>query len=93
MNIVANQELFFVFDDKGVRAMGAVVRFDISRISIECVSSSQSASLKLQRMASASDSPSFASSHGVSIDDVAVPIDSIRRPAQVYPPVARAGLS
>jgi len=27
MNIVANQELFFVFDDKGVRAMGAVVRF------------------------------------------------------------------
>jgi hypothetical protein len=58
MNIGPSQDLFFVFDDKAVRAMGPrlirlVTRFGTSRISTECVSSSQSASLKRPKMASA----------------------------------------
>ena len=97
MNIVPNQDLFFVFDDKAVRAMGAAfdqacrslrhfahfdrVRELVAKRIIEAAKNGERDPIRLQWQAVV----------GFSFDDVSMPVDSIRRRVPVYAPIARLG--
>jgi hypothetical protein len=96
MNIAPNQE-FFVFDDNAIRAMGAAfdqachsfrnfahfdrVRELVAKRIIEAAKNGERDPIRLHWQAVM----------GFSFDDVAVPVDSIRRRVPVYAPIARLG--
>ena len=97
MNIVPNQDLFFVFDDKDFRAMGAAfdqacrslrhfahldrVRELVAKRIIEAAKNGERDPIRLHWQAV----------RGFSIDEVPIPVDSVRRnlPVPVYAPIAR----
>ena len=98
MNIVHDQDLFFVFDDEAVRAMGAVdqacrslrhfahfgrVRELVAKRIIEAAKNGERDPIRLHWQAVM----------GFSLDDVSMPVDSVRRnlPVPVYAPIARLG--
>jgi hypothetical protein len=99
MNVGPDQNLFFVFDDEAVRAMGAA--FDQACRSLQHFAHFDRVSeLVAKRIIEAAKNGErdptrlhWQAVMGFSIDDVAVPIDSIRRRVRVYPPIARLGLS
>ena len=97
MNIVSNQDLFFVFDDKAIRAMGAAfdqachsfrnfahfdrVREAVAKRIIEAAKNGERDPIRLQWQAVI----------GFSFDDVSMPVDSVGRnlPVPVYASIAR----
>ena len=99
MNIGPNQDLFFVFDDEAVRAMGAAfdqachsfrnfahfdrVRELVAKRIIEAAKKGERDPIRLQWQAVM----------GFSFDDVSIPADSVGRnlPVPVYAPIARLG--
>jgi hypothetical protein len=97
MNIVPNQEPFFVFDDKAICAMGAAfdqtchsfrnfahfdrVRELVAKRIIEATKNGERDPIRLQWQAIV----------GFSFDDVSMPADNIRRRVPVYAPIARLG--
>jgi hypothetical protein len=99
MNIVSNQDLFFVFDDEAVRAMGAGfdqacrslrhfahfgrVRELVAKRIIEAAKNGERDPIRLHWQAVM----------GFSLDDVSMPVDSVRRnlSVPVYAPIARLG--
>jgi hypothetical protein len=99
MNIVPNQDLFFLFDDKAVRAMGAAfdqachsfrnfahfdrVRELVAKRIIEAAKNGERDPIRLQWQAIM----------GFSFDEVSIPVDSVRRnlPVPVYAPIAQLG--
>jgi hypothetical protein len=99
MNIVSGQDLFFVFDDKAVRAMGAAfdracrslwhfAHFDrvhelVAKRIIEAAKNGERDPIRLHWQAVM----------GFSLDDVSMPVDSVRRnlSVPVYAPIARLG--
>jgi hypothetical protein len=96
MNIVSNQDLFFVFDDKAIRAMGAAfdqachsfrnfahfdrVREVVAKRIIEAAKNGERDPIRLQWQAVI----------GFSFDDVSMPVDSVGRnlPVPVYASIA-----
>jgi hypothetical protein len=99
MNIVPNQDLFFVFDDEAVRAMGAAfdqachsfrnfahferVRVLVAKRIIEAAKNGERDPIRLHWQAVM----------GFSFDEVSIPVDSVRRnlPVPAYAPIARLG--
>jgi hypothetical protein len=99
MNIVPNQDLFFVFDDKAVRAMGAAfdqachsfrnfahldrVRELVAKQIIEAAKNGERDPTRLHWQAVV----------GFRFDDASIPADSVGRnlPVPVYAPIARLG--
>ena len=99
MNIVPSQDLFLVFDDKAVRAMGAAfdqacrslrhfAHFDrvpelVAKRIIEAAKNGERDPIRLHWQAVM----------GFSLDDVSMPVDSVRRnlSVPVYAPIARLG--
>jgi hypothetical protein len=99
MNIVPNQDLFFVFDDKDIRAMGTAfdqacrslrnfahferVRELVAKRIIEAAINGERDPIRLHWQAVM----------GYSIDDVSMPVDSVGRnlPVPDYTPIARLG--
>jgi hypothetical protein len=99
MNIVPNQDLFFAFDDKAVRAMGAAfgqachsfrnfahfdrVRELLAKRIIEAAKKGERDPIRLHWQAVM----------GFSFDDVSRSVDSVGRnlPVPVYAPIARLG--
>ena len=99
MNFGPDQELFFVFDDEAVRAMGAAfdqacrslrhfahfdrVRELVAKRIIEAAKNGERDPTRLHWQAVM----------GFSLDDVSMPVDSVRRnlPVRVYAPIARLG--
>jgi hypothetical protein len=97
MNIGPSQDLFFVFDDKAVRAMGAAfdqachsfrnfahfdrVRELIAKRIIEAAKNGERDPIRIHWQAVM----------GFSFDEVSIPVDSVRRklPVPVYAPIAR----
>ena len=97
MNIVPNQDLFFVFDDKAVRAMGAAfdqacrslrhfphsdrVRELVAKRIIEVARNGERDPIRLHWQAVM----------GFSLDDVSTPVDRVGRnlPVPVYSSIAR----
>jgi hypothetical protein len=101
MNIVPNQALFFVFDDEAIRAMGTAfdqacrslrdfahfdrVRELVAKRIIEAAKNGERDPIRLHWQAVM----------GFSIDDVSIPVDSVRRnlPVPVDAPIAQLGWS
>jgi len=99
MNIVPSQDIFVVFDDEAIRAMGAAfdqacrslrhfahldrVRELVAKRIIEAAKNGERDPIRLHWQAVM----------GFSIDDVSMPVDSVRRklPVPVYAPIARPG--
>ena len=97
MNIVPNQDLFFVFDDEAVRAMGAAfdqachsfrnfahferVRVLVAKRIIEAAKNGERDPIRLRWQAVM----------GFSLNDVSMRVDRVRRnlPVPVYTPIAR----
>jgi hypothetical protein len=97
MNIVPNQDLFFVFDDAAVRAMGAAfdqacrslrhfAHFDrvpelVAKRIIEAAKNGERDPIRLHWQAVM----------GFSLDDVSMPVDSVRRnlPVLACAPITR----
>ena len=94
MNIGPDQELFFVFDDEAVCAMGAAfacrslrhfahfdrVRELVAKRIIEAAKNGERDPIRLH----------WEAVMGFSLDDVLIPVDSVRRnlPVPAYAPVA-----
>jgi hypothetical protein len=99
MNIVPNQDLFFVFDDKEIRAMEAAfdqacrslrhfAHFDrmrelVAKRIIEAAKNGERDPIRLHWQAVM----------GFSVDDVSMTVDRVGRnlPVPVYAPIARLG--
>jgi hypothetical protein len=97
MNIVPNQELFFVFDDKAIRAMGIAfdqachsfrnfanfdrVRELVAKRIIEAAKNGERDPIRLHWQAVV----------GFRFDDVSIPVDSTRHGVPAYVPIARLG--
>jgi hypothetical protein len=96
VNIVPSQDLFLVFDDEAVRAMGAAfdqacrslrhfahfdrVRELVAKRIIEAAKNGERDPIRLH----------WEAVMGFSLDDVLIPVDSVRRnlPVPAYAPVA-----